>query len=127
MQPPEEKGAGYEKRDISAGRVALAGASLLLLIGVGTLLSWLTFQFFAGMPQEGGGGAAVVQPLPPAPRLQVFPVKDLQEKRQAEDLRLGSYGWLGEESGGVHIPVERAMDLIVERYAAVGGVSAKPK
>lgn len=40
--------------------------------------------------------------------------KNLAELRQANEERLGSYGWVDQSHGIVHIPIERAMDLEVK-------------
>ena len=53
--------------------------------------------------------------LPPEPRLQVLPVDDLQALQQAEQKRLHGYGWVKKESGVVHVPIDRAIDLLLER------------
>lgn len=55
---------------------------------------------------------------PPQPRLQVNAARHLREFRSAEEERLGSYGWADRTSGMVHIPIERAMDLIARRGVA---------
>ena len=53
--------------------------------------------------------------LPPAPRLQQFPVNDLYQFRIGEEDLLQRYGWMNRETGVVHIPIEDAMRLTVER------------
>jgi hypothetical protein len=53
--------------------------------------------------------------LPPAPRLQIHAVANWNAYRNAENDRLSSYGWLNRDSGAVHIPVDRAMQLVLER------------
>jgi hypothetical protein len=55
---------------------------------------------------------------PPPPRLQVNAPRDFREFRSAEEERLGSYGWTDRATGMVHIPIERAMDLIARRGVA---------
>jgi hypothetical protein len=69
-----------------------------------------------------------VRVLPPAPRLQVTPVLDLKNYRDSQWEQLETYGWVDKEGGVVRIPIERAMDLVLERGLAaekpVGG--AKP-
>ncbi|MEX0881156.1 MAG: hypothetical protein WEB59_08300 [Thermoanaerobaculia bacterium] len=52
---------------------------------------------------------------PPLPRLQVYPVEHWKDFQQAERERLATYGWMDHSSGAVHIPIDRAMDLIAER------------
>jgi hypothetical protein len=44
----------------------------------------------------------------------------LQAKRAQEQAWLHSYGWVDEAAGVVHIPIERAMELVVARAAEVG-------
>jgi hypothetical protein len=51
----------------------------------------------------------------PAPRLQVDPAADLIELRAREDARLHTYGWVDKKAGVIHIPIERAMDLVLQR------------
>ena len=53
--------------------------------------------------------------IPPAPRLQIHPVASWQAFREAESQRLTTYGWLDRSQGAVHVPIERAIDLVVER------------
>ncbi len=55
---------------------------------------------------------------PPLPRLQVQPVRHWREFRSAEMDRLATYGWMDRTSGVVHIPIDRAMDLVAERGIA---------
>ena len=53
--------------------------------------------------------------LPPVPRLQVNPDRDIEQLREAEQQRLTTYGWVDETAGIAHIPVDRAMALIAAR------------
>lgn len=52
---------------------------------------------------------------PPGPRLQVSPQMDLQAFRAREDAELHTYGWIDRTAGVVRIPIERAMDLVLQR------------
>lgn len=60
----------------------------------------------------------------PLPRLQVYPVAHWQEFQAVERRRLDTYGWMDKSSGAVHIPIERAMQLVAER--GVGPLPAAP-
>jgi hypothetical protein len=51
----------------------------------------------------------------PAPTLQIDPNRDLAEMRRDEQERLTSYGWVDRSRGTVHIPIERALDLTLQR------------
>ena len=53
--------------------------------------------------------------IPPAPRLQIHPVASWKAFRDAESARLETYGWMDRASGAVHVPVERAMEIVIER------------
>lgn len=53
--------------------------------------------------------------LPPAPRLEIRGVRRWTEFLTAERERLNSYGWMDRSTGAVHIPIERAIELISER------------
>ncbi len=56
------------------------------------------------------------QPVRPAfPRLQVSPPLDLQTFRAREDAELQSYGWINQTSGIVRIPIDRAMDSVLQQ------------
>ncbi|HWQ34671.1 MAG TPA: hypothetical protein VNQ79_17610 [Blastocatellia bacterium] len=62
-----------------------------------------------------------VQRLPPEPRLQLapghesHPLDDLKKLREEEDSRLQNYGWVDQQRGIVHIPIDQAKKLLIER------------
>jgi hypothetical protein len=58
---------------------------------------------------------AVSGRLPAEPRLQQFPRNELYEFRMKEDAELHSYGWVDKNAGTVHIPIEDAMRLMLQR------------
>jgi hypothetical protein len=62
--------------------------------------------------------------LPPAPRLQIQPVRHWRDFRDAERERLGTYGWMDRSTGAVHLPIERAIDLVLAR--GVGPLAPAP-
>ena len=51
----------------------------------------------------------------PQPRLEEDERMELQDVRGPKDQQLATYGWVDEKSGVVHIPIERAMELIAQR------------
>jgi len=59
--------------------------------------------------------------LPPSPRLQVLPHMELEQYCALQQQNVSSYGWVNQPSGVVHIPVDRAMDLVLQR-----GLPARP-
>jgi hypothetical protein len=89
-------------------------ASVLFAYGVITVL----FDYFTqrelskyGNPvrfSEPGGKSG-------APQLQVVPGLDLREIRADETEQLDSYGWVDRRQGLVHVPIEQAIDMLLER------------
>jgi hypothetical protein len=71
----------------------------------------------AGLQRREGG-------VPPAPRLLVYEPRHWKAFRDAERERLSTYGWMDRSTGAVHVPIERAMDLIAVR--GVGPLPAAP-
>ncbi|MGB8990379.1 MAG: hypothetical protein WCC37_27525 [Candidatus Sulfotelmatobacter sp.] len=51
----------------------------------------------------------------PSPRLEVDERGQLNGIRLEQDDALYSYGWIDQKTGVVHIPIERAMDLLEQR------------
>lgn len=62
----------------------------------------------------------------PAPRLEVKSGANLAELRAAEDVDLNSYGWVDRNAGTVRIPIDRAMQLILERGLPDVGAGQTP-
>lgn len=53
--------------------------------------------------------------IPPEPRLQTTPWEDLKQFVRSEQNYLDSYGWVDQGAGQVHIPIERAKELLLQR------------
>lgn len=107
--------AGHETTDIRVRAVLVGAAILVAVLVVAHLILSEMFETLTEQP-------ALVEPVPfpleerpPGPRLQSHPIQDLQALQQAEEAILGSYGWIDREAGIVRIPIERAMELLVER------------
>ena len=66
----------------------------------------------------------------PNPRLETDEVHELRGLREKEESSLNSYGWVDQNAGSVHIPIERAMQLTVQRglpvQAKTGTVPPSP-
>ncbi len=58
--------------------------------------------------------AARENPLPPEPRLQSSPPKDMQEFRSREDAVLKGYAWVDRAKGEAQIPIDRAIDIAAQ-------------
>jgi hypothetical protein len=56
-----------------------------------------------------------VQQFPPAPRVEEHPAVEIQELHAKEDSLLSTYGWTDKMAGVVRIPIDRAIDLELQR------------
>lgn len=91
--------------------------SVLAAYGVITVL----FEYFTqrqiskyGNPVQlttPGGGSG-------APQLQVVPGLDLREIRAAEAEQLSGYGWVDQGQGLVHVPIDAAIEMLLEQGLA---------
>ena len=52
---------------------------------------------------------------PAAPRLEALPLSPRRALNAQEDERLSTYGWVNRAGGVARIPIDRAMQIIVER------------
>lgn len=59
--------------------------------------------------------AASLKRTPPEPRLEPDPLAPLARLRAEEDAVLTTYGWVDRKAGTVRIPIDRAMENLVER------------
>jgi hypothetical protein len=104
-------------------KVVVALYGLLAIAAIASAI--LVFILFRGLESraEKKDRAAIAEAglerpqdaIPPPPRLQIHPVASWEAFRDAETKRLSTYGWMDRASGAVHVPVERAMDLVLER------------
>jgi len=107
-----------ETRDVNIRVIALFALSFaVVLAGSLALVAWVFNILHVTPAGQGLRGApiAVTPPYPPGPRLQTSPGRDLQELLRAEDAQLQSYGWVDRALGIVRMPIDRAMERVVER------------
>lgn len=107
-------------RDVDIRGVVWTGVGLAAVTAVAFVLVWFFFRGLAAReeardpePLPIPEAAAPVEP--PGPRLQTSPEEDLREMLAAEEEHLESYGLVGEDGEHARIPIERAMELALER------------
>jgi hypothetical protein len=112
---------GYEKRDANAK--AIFGVVVFVLFA-GLIMHFClagVMERFSKTPaptdQWAGSrrAAGAVSETKTVPHLQISPAEDLEKFREREAAELGTYGWINPTAGVVRIPIERAMDLVLER------------
>ena len=133
-QIKRENGNGrgsYERQDLRPAGILY----FLLGLGVATLLCILALRgLFAFLEHREKASQPPVNPLAnnvptdtrrvapgypqstfPSPKLEEDERGQLNDIRMNEEKELYTYGWADEKAGTVHIPIERAMDLLVQR------------
>lgn len=128
-------GPGYEVKDASTREIVLTGIGLavgtiIVCVAVAGLLKVLTAT--EGKSRQPITQIPAMHSFPPEPRLQQLPPLELDQVRRIEDERLASYGWVDKDAGRVRIPIDRAMDLVIQRglpvrSAQTAGGSGAPK
>jgi hypothetical protein len=117
---PADLAAGHERSDWQTSGVLKLIAGLLASM-VLVLAAVSAFQFvFVGPPAEIGPAAKEVSNVTavPVPTLVVERAtfnETVSQMRAAQEMTLHSYGWIDESAGIVHIPINRAMDIVLER------------
>lgn len=112
----------WETRDIAIKPIVIFAAVLSAVVVAVAVGASALIGLFAAREQAASArvhplAPAVGTEVPPAPRLQSAPRKDLERLRAEEDAVLSSYGWVDPSAGVARIPIERAMTLWAERAA----------
>jgi hypothetical protein len=124
MDKVEHPIPAHEEGDENTTGIIKFGVALAIGIAVICLLMWALFKIFKTVTAEEEAQPPPLfrgERLPPEPRLQGmpghqnFPSEDIREFRAKEDAQLNSYGWVDRQAGIVHIPIDEAKRLIVER------------
>jgi hypothetical protein len=113
--------SGYEKRDASAawifGIVAfLIIAGLIMhFVLAGVMERFEKRPFPADQYRGTRRSGETIAHRGSVPRLQLKPPEDLNNFRAGEETALHTYAWIDRTTGVVRIPIDRAMDLVLER------------
>lgn len=134
-QPPSAEALRrrHESQDPAIGRILLVASLIASVVVASLAIIWVMMRIFA--PSRPAGqlaeelGVITAPNLEPlarfaAPHLQVVPREDLLALQACDDRALNTYGWIDRGAGTVRIPIERAMDLIVERGLPTRGTNA---
>jgi hypothetical protein len=119
----EHANKGYEESEVNAGRLIAFAAGVIGLVVVGVVGSLVVFKFFVSHESLGPPASPFenARSLPPEPRLQTRAPLDLDHYRAQQQKILDSYGWVDPPAGVVRIPVNRAMDLLLQKGYPVSG------
>lgn len=121
---PQDVSLGFETSDINLGGVVRA----LIGLGVFTAIVFgVVSGFQAFLTGELGSFTPIVANAPRNPVPEIIESRaatgvEYRELRALEEEQLSTYGWVDEGAGVTHIPIERAMELLVER-----GLPSRPE
>ncbi|HVX67470.1 MAG TPA: hypothetical protein VHA11_12745, partial [Bryobacteraceae bacterium] len=110
-----ERPEAFEHQDVNSRGVLIFLISLFIALGVAIGIAWMLFMGFSVFRPEATSPLPKREQMPPEPRVQVHPLRDIYQLRKREASILNSYGWVQQETGIARIPIERAMDLLAER------------
>jgi len=129
-KPPVDPGLGYEPRDASIKGLLQFAFWMAVVLAVTLVSMKWTFEYFKKVQPLGETASPLVKAgqreLPPSPRLQVHPHQELVDYCQDQQKVVDSYGWVNQETGVVHIPIDRAMDLILQKGLPARPASERP-
>jgi len=119
---PTPPGAKYEHTDIDVriGYQFALWLTVAMVVSVGIVYG--TFWLFEGKERSANElarkyplAAGVPRKEPPTPNLQTQPFRDVYELRAAENKKLIEYGWVDKDGGVTRIPIDRAMEVMLQR------------
>ena len=116
---------GHELSDLSPRTISYFAVGLAALVIVVLVISYgalVWLRHSAVRRAEPPSPLSITREPTPGPQLLVEPGRAMKAMRQEEEARLKSYGWIDQEKGIVHIPIERAIDMLAEQ-----GLPARPR
>ena len=108
----------HQLDEVNFGGIVLTGGALVAMILLAVLGAGALFTIFAdnrNQPITPVSPLAQTAQIPPEPRSQSDLRPNLQSLRATEDATLSSYGWVDRQNNVVHIPIDRAMDVLVQQ------------
>jgi len=117
----------HEHADVNVWAIGKLGIALVLVTVASVILMFGVFRYFE--TREGGKQTPASlfsidsRKLPPEPNVFFNEHETLnqQDIRANEERELNGYGWVDQAHGVVRIPIDRAMDMVVQR-----GLPARP-
>ena len=117
----------HEHADVNVWAIGKVGIALVLVTIASIILMFGVFRYFDA--REGGKQIPASlfsidsRKLPPEPNVFFNEHESLnqQDIRAGEERELQEYGWVDQAHGVVRIPIDRAMELVLQR-----GLPARP-
>ena len=130
---PESTERGHEVSDVRIRGFVWFVVLFIAAAVVIHLTLWGLYGALLGhQPAGSESPVAVYNRPPPAPQLQGSQAhppldrQDMEHFRQREEALLNSYGWIDRNKGVAHIPIDRAMQLTLQRGLPVAAPNPQP-
>lgn len=110
--------AGHETRDAPIKPIVLTGAGLAIVVAIVGMLAYGIYQYLGAHPGarfQANPMSSADSQIPPEPRIEEHPALGIQQLHSQEEHTLSTYGWIDKQKGVVRIPIDRAMELQLER------------
>jgi hypothetical protein len=115
----EHGSSGHETRDASIRAIVITGVALAIGAAIVCVIVYGIFQFLAEQPVTTARPNPMAetdrQQFPPVPRIEEHPAIELDQLHVEEDHILNTYGWVDKRAGVVRIPIDRAIELQLQR------------
>lgn len=144
--PPHAGNGGFEREDMSAKAVY---GFLIVLAVLGVVVYFVASGTYRGLNAYYGAHQPAQNPMKqsaegdtrdlrkskvdekikntfPQPLLETDERNELTDFRMHEEQQLNTYGWVDQKAGVLHIPIERAMQLMAERGLPVHAGETSP-
>lgn len=116
---PNSVRAGRELADVSASSMVRHAVYLVIIcVAVWIAMVGMFKLFMNRLNDRDPQVSSLARPageVPPGPRLLTDEPKNLQEFRAREAQSLEQYGVMDQATGAVHLPIDRAKELLLER------------
>lgn len=138
---PANDNGGFEHEDLSPAGVFyfMAGLGVVVVVIYFIVMGMYHFLNTYQMAHQPAVSPMVTAPADtravspedtqtfPQPRLEESERSQLRQFIEDQDRKLATYNWVDKDKGIVQIPIDRAMDLVVERGLSVRPENVRPE
>jgi hypothetical protein len=116
--------SAFEHEDASPSALVKSGIFLAVLLTAVFLAMWGAYAVFMKMTPVGANASPMsdARILPPRPRLQTDPQKEIHDYCEQQAATLDTYGWIDQSAGIVRVPIDRAIAMTISK-----GLPSRPK
>lgn len=104
-----------EARDADIKVVVWTGIGVLVFMVICVIIAKFHYDYEISQQPVEEGPFANEQRMPPEPRLQAYPAKDLAAFRETQAHVTDTFGWVDKNAGVARVPVEKAVDMVLEK------------